>query len=266
MQPELVGGPSRCSASSKTPSPLASRQSRAGVRSQQSQKSKREQCLVRDEPLSPTDRLTGSCAALALDRSGRMLAPRSRIPARCTATDDQNDSEPHEREESQWVGRSERLELFDPAERRCPPQPCEPGPGVGDHSQRIRHAKRRARESQLLGGESLPAGSSAHPPRGTRPHSRRLRSRRRPSNRWQCAPSTLGRSTTEISAVRMNRAPTPEPSPISTCAVARRFVVWPTSNNSARPASSSPRSSLVAIKSPQTPPRTLKNASDFHTV
>jgi hypothetical protein len=47
-------------------------------------------------------------------------------------------------------------------------------------------------------------------------------------------------------------ASTPAPSPASTPAAARRWVVCPARNSSHRPADSSPRRALVAASSPQT--------------
>ena len=74
--------------------------------------------------------------ASACARSGTMLAPTSRVPARCTATAASDRGEGDDRHEGQGLGRGERLELLHPAERGGPDQPVEAHAGVGDQPQR----------------------------------------------------------------------------------------------------------------------------------
>ena len=60
---------------------------------------------------------------------------------------------------------------------------------------------------------------------------------------------------TARTAVGTQSATSPTPSPIAPCSAARPRVVRPERNSSHRPASSSPRSTRVAINNPQIAPR-----------
>ena len=68
----------------------------------------------------------------AWSRSATMLAPASRVPARCTATATNDRGEGHDRHEGEGLGRGERLKLLHPAERGGPDQSVETHAGVGD--------------------------------------------------------------------------------------------------------------------------------------
>ena len=71
--------------------------------------------------------------------------------------------------------------------------------------------------------------------------------------------------TAKIAVIAKSTA-RPQHEPMTTWRVALPRVVWPASNNSHRPASSSPRRSFVASNSPQIAPRTLKMPMHFHSV
>ena len=69
-----------------------------------------------------------------------------------------------------------------------------------------------------------------------------------------------------MTAVTTQSTSAPAPSPASACAVARRRVVWPDSNRSQRPASSSPRRSLELVSNPQTAPMIITVMETLNTV
>jgi hypothetical protein len=73
--------------------------------------------------------------------------------------------------------------------------------------------------------------------------------------------------TTAVSrAVGTHSATSPTKSPPAACDAAFRRVVQPDRNSSHRPASSSPRRSRVAISSPQTAPRIMRNIRALYAV
>ena len=101
------------------------------------------------QPVGPeSSRRCGSLVA----RSGRMLAPTSREPARRTATTASTRGEGDDRHEGQRLGRGEGSELLDPAERRGPDQSVQAHAGVGDHP----HGVGDAEEDRGVGGGLAP--------------------------------------------------------------------------------------------------------------
>jgi hypothetical protein len=64
-------------------------------------------------------------------------------------------------------------------------------------------------------------------------------------------------TTTVITAASAQRAKTPAPKPLSAWTAASLRVVWPVSNSSHRPLSSSPRSRRVLVSRPQMAPRIM---------
>ena len=69
-----------------------------------------------------------------------------------------------------------------------------------------------------------------------------------------------------MSAVSAHSVATPAPSPITAWPVAPRRVVCPMTNRSQRPVSSSPRSSRVPVRRPQTDPTIIRVMETLNTV
>ncbi len=71
---------------------------------------------------------------------------------------------------------------------------------------------------------------------------------------------------TVITAVSAHNARAPVPKPPSAWMTAALRVVWPVSNSSQRPLSSSPRSRRVLVSSPHTAPRSISVIEILNTV
>ena len=113
--------------------------------------------------VSPVGPESSRRCGVSFVRSGNVLAPRSRAPARSHGNDGGHHRETGDRQERQRAGLGQGLELLDPSERGRPTQPVQADAGVGHESNGVAHTQHRSRVTGRLAARRRQlAGQSAH--------------------------------------------------------------------------------------------------------
>ena len=206
------------------------------------------------------ERQAGLASQQERSRPGRIATgerARAQIPSlrHLDRDDRQHHDQRHDEDERERPGTGERTELLDPAERARPPQPRETGDGVGHHPDQVR-GREDARADQV--GVVPGRGQLTHEQADRHEHRGGGDGRRREEQRRADPDAHLRRTSSARRqgppwAPRARRARPRARSRLA--AAARPRVVRPERNSSHRPASSSPRSTRVAINNPQIAPR-----------